>query len=247
MKHYVNHKILSTQERSAIWVALHEGMNYVLEDHRFSVGALSRHMQFYELLLSSSFPSSLKSLTGKDTWLDAGAGYAKAPIDYLAAKGVAQCIALGLAIPDGAQEDVQAAVNEYHNFQYVETEISQLNPKVTGDVALITDLYGPMTYVDPLVVLRKYFGLMKVDGILYCYLGKDNYVQTDGGKVKLIDWLYDVFGRDMGIGFMIIDGDNDVREHRISLMKTSIELELPELKLTEILYTGQGTPKRTFS
>ncbi|MBI4405695.1 MAG: hypothetical protein HY537_16170 [Deltaproteobacteria bacterium] len=122
-----------------------------------------------------------------------------------------------------------------------------------GPTDLITDLFGVFAY-SPRVddVLRRYFSLLKNQGTLYIFFGdeKENYglksfIEKQGGKIPLIEWVR----RIPGLQVTTLKGSGGGRTAGISLkiqIKNRPDILVPELNLWHISDKHSGPPIRTY-
>ena len=166
---------------------------------------VSRSLQDYKVQLPQRFSETLTQLNSEDTWIDAGAGTAKALFEFFdqqkAGKEAVHSKLIGISAErpdeslarDDSQDKHDQAVKKlrlhlqnddpnkvrYMDGRYVE-EIPTNEIAFPGSVTLITDVYGPISYSIRLdQVLRKYFSLLKPGGDLFLTLDQDHVLIND--------------------------------------------------------------------
>lgn len=137
------------------------------------------------------FETFLDHLTSQDRWLDAGAGRAKAQIEYLEkrkleAKDSLQMVALAFKKPWFTQVPKE-------NFKYISGSYFEDIPDYQlGLFSVITDYFGPFSYSkNPVAVLNKYLRLLKAGGKIF--ISSTPYQSSiyvpDQGLISLHTWI----------------------------------------------------------
>lgn len=133
--------------------------------------------EYCDLLPDKHLINALQSLLKTSgLWLDSGAGNANAQKDFLKLLGdkanQVEFHAVGI-VPPAGYEEVSPP-----NFRYYLTDILAYKPDTP--INLITDVFGPFSYIDDILrLMQHYHELMKVGGGLFIYTGRDRtFVHT---------------------------------------------------------------------
>ena len=145
---------------------------------------IGRSLLSYEQALASGFNRALGSLSGKDRWLDIGAGEGKAILDYCTSKydvtlpqesrprGKAQAVAISIEDRRTNFWHQTAASFEGKQIDYLYGKtFREYSSEELGRFQLITDVMGGFSYTqNPAVYMEKALGLLDVNGSIYTVL-----------------------------------------------------------------------------
>ena len=150
-----------------------------------------RDLAAYVALLGPGFLADLDSLAPGQHWLDAGAGQARAQAQNAVRRGsgAARCTALGLVPPSSIPAGVA----------YVVGDVATAGARVSADVDLLTDVYGPLQYsLAPHRVVEEYARLLVPGGRLWLMSPATTFVVSqDGGEMDLVDWMRECRGLEL--------------------------------------------------
>lgn len=202
----------------------------------------ARGLRDYQILLGEEFSKELATLGRKATWIDMGAGFGRAQIEYAQSRlgratlfqslfqGKARTIAVGytdpteilarwpmlrgLGVPPGSFKRLTG--------RYLE-EIADAE---LGKADLITDVYGIFAYTEDLSgTLARYLNLLKRDGSIYVHSVEPRTTirSADGNsQYSMIRWLYNIKGLEI-----------EVLPLSFRIRKTQDHVEVPKLKLID--------------
>jgi len=233
-------------EREKHWLFRHDAQEK-LERNSFRTGSgLAEYAEAFPI----DFADYRSRLIGGQRWLDAGAGQAKAMIEYLNEGGQADCIACSYKIPDDAKENVKAAHEKFGDrFVYVDGKyFSQFtDQELQADQKkfdLITDLNGVLYYTSTFLDdLARYISILNVGGKIFFSnpVGLSMHLQPGEhnpvGPLALADWLANI-------------GDVQVKgvQSKLSLIITKVgdRNQFPATVQTEfVTEPGINSPKVT--
>ena len=201
-----------------------------------------RRMTDLRRLLGARFREAVDGLTADDTWLDVGTGEGRALIDYVRGGGRARVIGVDLEIHSArGNVDWSEKINGPlgGRLDLVDGDIRKARLRgLDGRVALITDVFGAMSYSDrPDLVLRRYGKLLQPGGRIAMLLTPSEQVaivDPDGGAAEtLIDYLGRAGGFEVERFFELDVGDV------LILRRTAAPLAIPKL---ELLRSGAHLP-----
>ncbi|MFZ4715864.1 MAG: hypothetical protein ACOYL6_19230 [Bacteriovoracaceae bacterium] len=216
---------------------------------------VDRGLDRYKKTFGDFFSSTLSNLKSTQTWVDFGAGEAKALLQYQsAAKGLgAKTIAVGVTRPDKSDEIValEESISQSDNFSYLAGRfVEKIDDSEFGIIDIGTDYYGAASYThQPTELFNKYLRLLKKDeGQLFVLFSISGYedpishqfirtetkvINIEGKEVPFHDWL----SMQKGIEVII----STIKEHQVMLKirRTGDNVNLPHLVLETI---QEGTP-----
>lgn len=223
----------------------------ILTENRFET---TRDLPEYKRLFGPNFENALYQLKDGEVWIDMGAGFALAQTQFrelrsarvnLVATGFVRP-QLGHMKPDSTKEQIDEymarlaglernlLVRNPMPFRYVEGDILKIRETSMGrkgQVRLITDLFGPMSYAaEPAKLLRLYGNMLSLNARLFIHV-LDDRLQIRDPRTKEVYTLFQFVAK-YGRGFYFSP------ESRF-LVRDSEEIYIPDLKLVKRL---AGTP-----
>lgn len=237
----------------------------------------TRTLSGYSNALGIDLPFILDHLHGNQVWIDSGAGGAIAIADFhlraekrgIPSNQTPGTIAIGIKKPsllnlveDGnrsegdnyyAERDAKLEQMEKQGrHRYIESAVDKIKPEDLPKAALITDLFGPLSYSDsPEEVLKWYMEVLAPNGRIFVGMDRryaqvriykkaeqmnwwDRFLLRRAGirpvfKMNFIEWLQK---RVKGIKVEIRQKNG--AETSIEIVRTGEPLEIPELHLLKL-------------
>lgn len=223
----------------------------IISENRFET---TRDLVEYKKMFGPNFENALYQLGNDEIWIDMGAGFGLAQIDFrMLRKETVKLVATGFVKPrvEHMKADyTNKQIDEYMAklellgrhlhmrgsmpFRYVEGDILKMSRSRLarkGTVRLITDLYGPMSYAsDPAKLLRLYGTLLAFNARLFIHVIDERLLIRDPKTGELYSLFQ--FVAKYGRGFYFSP------ESRF-LVRNSEEIYIPDLKLVK---RRSGTP-----
>ncbi len=234
--------------------------NQYLSNNRFNT---SRDLGEYWRNFSFSETESLRSITSHlsegSTWIDMGAGHAKALKEGLFMNPHINGVAIGFVKPKGYYEYPEISNRfTYMDGEFVENMYSRGRlSHLKNQTELITDYYGPLSYSENLPLLFQiYFDLLKPSGVLVFHFDatkpeNQTYFKSNSIRIQdrltedgIIQWLRTI------PGIQVIDAKHTGRlsahaQWAIKIKKINSDIVVPNTLITT-KYTAGSPPKREF-
>lgn len=223
----------------------------IILENRFET---TRNLLEYKKMFGPNFENALYQLSDNEVWIDMGAGFGLAQIDFRSQfEKKVKLVATGFVKPrlehmkvDYTKQQTDEYVSKLElldrnlrtrgpmPFRYIEGDVLKI-PRSSmarkGTVRLITDLYGPMSYAsDPAKLLRLYGNMLSLNARLFIHVIDQRLLIRD----PQTDAIYTLFQfvAKFGRGFYFSP------ESRF-LVRNSEEIYIPDLKLVK---RRSGTP-----
>lgn len=153
----------------------------------------------YRRAFGADFGARLAGLGSDGTWMDGGAGEARAMRAYLDGGGAARCVAFVYETPTNAGPAIAAARRAHPNFSYhaiglfEKADLATLGGAQSCDV--ITDLNGVLYYTETFgVALRRYISMLKIGGRLYFTGSALKFLCGGARETPVLTWLQAITG-----------------------------------------------------
>jgi hypothetical protein len=184
----------------------------------------------------------LPELNSSKRWLDAGAGRARAQLQFLEMKKKSsesppEMVALSYKKP-------WFVTAKKESFKYLEGRfIEDYHPSELGSFDLITDLFGPYSYSkNPITVLNQYLELLNVHGNLRIYsTSVTSDIWANGQLISINTWISQTLNTPQAKAIF----ETEVKHGLISVRRINKgSFQLPSINL--ILFSSDTPPHRKY-